>query len=98
MMEVMVIMVTSFKTSLHVLLHSVTPTLQQATTNHVSAGDSWTLTGKSGSVSCGVTVPVAYLTYMESTSCQILGWMNHKMESRFPGEVSTTSDMQMIPL
>ena len=41
---------------------------------------------------------LAYLTYMESTSCQILGWMNHKMESRFPGEVSTTSDMQMIPL
>ena len=38
-----------------------------------------------------------YLTYMQSTSCEILGWMNHKLESRFSGEMSTTSDMQMIP-
>jgi len=40
----------------------------------------------------------AYLTYMQSTSCKMLGWMNHKLESRLLGEVSTTSDMQMIPL
>ena len=40
----------------------------------------------------------AYLTYMQSTSCEILGWMNHKLESRLSGEISTTSDMQMIPL
>ena len=39
-----------------------------------------------------------YLTYMQSTSCKMLGWMNHKLESRLPGEISTTSDMQMIPL
>ena len=39
-----------------------------------------------------------YLTYMQSTSCEMLGWMNHKLESRFPGEISTTSDMKMIPL
>ena len=39
-----------------------------------------------------------YLTYMQSTSCEMLGGMNHKQESRFPGEISTTSDMQMIPL
>ena len=39
-----------------------------------------------------------YLTYMQSTSCEILGWMDHKLESRFPGEMSTTSHMQMIPL
>ena len=38
-----------------------------------------------------------YLTYMDSTSCEILGWMNHKLESRLLGEVSITSDMQMIP-
>ena len=38
----------------------------------------------------------AYLTYMQSTSCKILGWMNPKAESRFLGEISTTSDMQMI--
>ena len=35
----------------------------------------------------------AYLTCMQSTSCEMLGWMNHKLESRFPGEISTTSDM-----
>jgi len=39
-----------------------------------------------------------YLTYMQSTSCKMPGWMNHKLESRLPGEISTTSDMQMIPL
>ena len=40
----------------------------------------------------------AYLTYMQSISCQMLGWMKHKQESRFPGERSITSDMQMTPL
>ena len=40
----------------------------------------------------------AYLTYMQSTSCKIPGWVNHKLESRLPGEIPTTSDMQMIPL
>ena len=39
----------------------------------------------------------AYLTYMQSTSKETLGWMKHKLESRFPGEISITSDMQMIP-
>ena len=38
-----------------------------------------------------------YLTYMQSTSCKMPGWMNHNLESRLLGEVSTTSDMQMIP-
>ena len=37
------------------------------------------------------------LTYMQSTSCKMLGWMKHKMESRFLGEISVTSDMQMTP-
>ena len=41
---------------------------------------------------------LAYLTYMQSTSCEMLDWMNHKLESRLLGEISTTSDMQMIPL
>ena len=40
----------------------------------------------------------AYLTYMQSTSCERLGYMNHKLESRLLEEISTTSDMQMIPL
>ena len=39
----------------------------------------------------------AYLTYMQSTSWEILDWMMHKLESRFPGEISITSDMQMTP-
>ena len=39
----------------------------------------------------------AYLTYMQSTSCEMLDWMKHKLESRFLGEISITSDMQMIP-
>ena len=39
----------------------------------------------------------AYLTYMQSTSRKILGWMKHKLKSRLPGEISITSDMQMIP-
>ena len=40
---------------------------------------------------------LAYLPYMQSTSCEMLGWMKHKLESRLPGEVSTTSDMQIKP-
>ena len=39
----------------------------------------------------------AYLTYMQSTSCEMLGWMKHKLESRFLGEISITSDMQLTP-
>ena len=37
----------------------------------------------------------AYLTYMQGTSCEMPGWTKHKLESRFPGEISITSDMQM---
>ena len=36
-----------------------------------------------------------YLTYMQSTSCEMLGWMKHKLESRLLGEISITSDTQM---
>jgi len=38
----------------------------------------------------------AYLTYMQSTSCEMLGWMKLKLESRWLGEISITLDMQMI--
>ena len=38
---------------------------------------------------------LAYLTYMQSTSCEMLGLMKHKLESRLPGEISITGDMQM---
>ena len=39
-----------------------------------------------------------YLTYMQSTSCEMQGWMKHKLESTLPGEISITSDMLMAPL
>ena len=39
----------------------------------------------------------AYLTYMQSTSCEMPGWIKHKLESRLPGEMSITSDMLMTP-
>ena len=39
----------------------------------------------------------AYLTYMQSISYEMLGWMKHKLESKLLGEISTTSDMEMTP-
>ena len=39
----------------------------------------------------------AYLTYMQSTPCEMPDWMKHKLESRLSGEITITSDMQMIP-
>ena len=38
-----------------------------------------------------------YLTNMQNTSCEMPGWMKHKLESGLPGEISITSDIQMIP-
>ena len=40
----------------------------------------------------------AYLTFLQGTLCEMSGWMTHKLESRVTGEISTTSDMQMMPL
>ena len=39
-----------------------------------------------------------YLISMQSISCEMPSWMNHKLESRLTGEISTISDVQMIPL
>ena len=39
----------------------------------------------------------AYLTSMQSTSCEMQGWMKHKLESKLLGEISITSDMPMTP-
>ena len=39
----------------------------------------------------------AYLTYMQSTSCEMPDWMKYKLESRLLGEISITSDIQMTP-
>ena len=38
-----------------------------------------------------------YLTYMQTKSCEMPDWMKHKLESRLPGEISITSDVQMTP-
>ena len=41
----------------------------------------------------------AYWTYMQNISCEMAGWMKHKLESRLQGEILMTSDMQMtVPL
>ena len=40
---------------------------------------------------------LAYLTYIQSTSCEMLGWMKHKLELRLRGEILITSDIQMTP-
>ena len=40
---------------------------------------------------------LAYLTSMQSTSCEILDWLKHKLESRLQEKISITSDMQMTP-
>ena len=62
---------------------------------HASTGDSWTLTGKSRSVSFGVTAPFTWVLVHKVLF--VLDWMKHKLESRLPGEISITSDMQMMP-
>ena len=46
----------------------------------------------------GCILSPSYLTYMQSTSCEMLGWMKHKLESNFLGEISLTSEMQMTTL
>ena len=40
----------------------------------------------------------AYSTSIQNTSCKMFGWMNDNLESRLLGEISTTSDIQIIPL
>ena len=63
---------------------------QEATVRTGHGTTDWFQIGK------GVRHP-AYLTYMQSTSCEMPGWMKHKLESRLLGEISITSDMQTIP-
>ena len=54
----------------------------------------WFQTEKGGHKGC-ILSPCLF-NYIQSTSWEMLGWMNHKLESRFPGEISITSDMQLI--
>ena len=46
----------------------------------------------------GCILPPCLFNFMQSTSCEMQGWMKHKSESRLLGEISITSDRQMIPL
>ena len=64
---------------------------QEATVRIGHGTTDWFQIGKGVCQGC-ILSPV-YLTYMQSTSCEMLGWMTHKLESRLPGEISTTSDM-----
>ena len=56
------------------------------------------LTGSSEKGVKAIYFHPVHLTYMQSTSCKMLAWMSYKLESRLLGEISTASDMQMIPL
>ena len=69
---------------------------QEATVRTGHGTMDWFKIGKGVRQGCIYCHP-AYLTYMKRTSYEMLGWMTHKLESRLLGEISTTSDMQMIP-
>ena len=64
---------------------------QEATVRNLHETMNWFKIGK-GVVKAVYCHP-AYLTSIQSTSCKILGWMNHRLDSRLLGEISTTSDM-----
>ena len=69
--------------------------VQEATVRTGHGTTDWFQIGKG--VHQAVYCHPAYLTSMQSTSWEILGWKKHKLESRLPGEISITSDMQMTP-
>ena len=66
---------------------------QEATVRTRHGTTDWFQIGKRTSRLYIVTV---YLTYMQST-CEMPGWMKHRLKSRLPGEISVTSDMQITP-
>ena len=68
---------------------------QEATVRTEHGATDWFQTGKE--YFKAVFCHLAYLTYMQSTSREMLGWMKHKLESRLPGEISIISNMQMTP-
>ena len=68
---------------------------QEATVRISHGTMGWLKIGKG--VQCDCILSPNLLIYMQSTSCEILGWMKHKLESRQWGEISITSDMQMTP-
>ena len=64
---------------------------QEATVRTRHGTTDWFQIGKG--VCQGCTLSPAYLTYMQSISWEMPGWMKHKLESILPGEISITSDM-----
>ena len=68
---------------------------QEATVRTGHGTTDWFQIGKE--VHQGYILSPAYLTYIQSTSWETLGWRKHKLESRLPGEISVSSDMQMTP-
>ena len=73
---------------------------------NLDAGQEATVTTRYGTTDCfkagkevqQVYCHLAYITYMQSTLCEMWSWMNHKLESRVLGEISITSEIQMISL
>ena len=57
--------------------------------------EQWTGCLKRSTSRLYIVTLLTYLTYMQSISCVMLGWLRHKVESRLPGEIPITSDMQM---
>ena len=76
----------SWKTCMQVKKQQLEPDLEQ-----------WTGSKSGKDYIKAVYCHPAYLTYMQSILYEMLGWMTHKLESRLPGEISTTSNMQMTP-
>ena len=68
---------------------------QEATVRIVHGTTDWLQIGKRVHKGC-ILLPV-YLIYMQSRSCEMLGWMKHTLESKLLGEISVISHMQMTP-
>ena len=69
---------------------------QEATVRTGHRTTDWFQIGKGVCQGC-ILSPCLFNLYTEYTSCEMLDWMNHKRESRLLGEISVTSDTQMIP-
>ena len=68
---------------------------QEATVRTRHGTTDWFKMGKG--ICQGYIFSPCCLTYMQRTSCEMLDWMKHKLESRLPGEIPVTSDMQTTP-
>ena len=69
---------------------------QEATVRTRHGTTDWFQIGKGVRQGC-ILSPCLFITYMQSTLCEMPGWKKHKLASRLPGEISITSDVQMTP-